>query len=70
MFKFWRQFRAWRWQMWKNRLTERPAMFFARRVPKLIRKWVVVYAFADASAANPDKQPDELGYSLVSRAMK
>jgi hypothetical protein len=39
-------------------------------VPRPLRVWVVVRAFADATTEPPYSTPDETGYSAVMRAMR
>lgn len=54
-------------------MTERLAMWLAWHViPKPVRIWVVVRAFADATTTPPGDRltPNEVGYDLVMQAMR
>src|SRR5688572_14255846 len=48
-----------------RRKTENVCIWIARRIPRAVRKWVVVNAYCDAWSKVGDKTPDELTYTEV-----
>lgn len=54
-----------RWERAKDDL----CLWLAHRLPRRLRRWVVVDSFARASTANPQMIVDDLGYREVSEAV-
>lgn len=59
-------------KLWWNKWSEKVLIFFAWHViPRPIRKWVVIRAFADATTGKgSSRHPDECGYSMVMENMR
>lgn len=55
-----------------TRTAERMTMWVAWHLPKSLRTWIVVRAFADATTTPPGDHltPNEVGYDLVMKAMR
>ncbi len=54
-----------------HRRNEKLQMFIAWHTPRWLVRWVVVRAFAQATMTPPGSQmhPDEVGYSMVAKAV-
>jgi hypothetical protein len=58
---------------WVRRTGQKATMWLAwHALPKYLRMWIVIRAFADATTTPPGdtETPDEVGYSLVMKAMR
>lgn len=59
-----------RTQLFWNKWSERAQLWAAYHlVPRSVRRWIVVRAFAATTAVYRDKEPDQITYSMVMKVM-